>query len=45
LELPDAALVTDQADDDACPDCHTNEKRLQELAVEEEVENLSEGPG
>jgi hypothetical protein len=44
-ELPDAALITGQSDDQACRDCHTNEELLQELAVEEEVENLSEGPG
>lgn len=32
--------------DQACLDCHTDEVRLQELAVEEEdTESLSEGPG
>lgn len=32
--------------DQACLDCHTDEARLQELAVEDEpTEELSEGPG
>ncbi len=32
--------------DTACLDCHTDEERLKELAVEEEVpETLSSGPG
>ncbi len=33
--------------DQACLDCHTDQARLQELAVEEENEgeSLSEGPG
>lgn len=35
-----------QFTDQACLDCHTDEVRLQELAVEEEeTESLSEGPG
>lgn len=32
--------------DQACLDCHTDDVRLQELAVEDEpTESLSEGPG
>ncbi len=31
--------------DFACLDCHTDEEQLKALAVEEEKENLSEGPG
>lgn len=38
---PVVAPFTDQA----CLDCHTNQERLTELAVEEEVVSLSEGPG
>jgi hypothetical protein len=44
-DLADAALLPSQSDDQACRDCHTNEELLKELAVEEEVESLSEGPG
>ena len=45
-ELPNAALISGQSDDQACRDCHTNEELLKELAVEEEAgESLSEGPG
>jgi hypothetical protein len=31
--------------DFACLDCHTDQEELVELAVEEEVVSLSEGPG
>jgi hypothetical protein len=34
-----------QTGDNPCLDCHTDEERLTELAVEEETESLSEGPG
>jgi hypothetical protein len=32
-------------DDSACITCHTSQETLQALAVEEEVEELSEGEG
>jgi mono/diheme cytochrome c family protein len=39
-------LVTATFTDQACLDCHTDEARLQELAVDEgPAESLSEGPG
>lgn len=45
LAMPDEALSIGSSDDQACRDCHTNQETLQELAVEVEVEDLSEGPG
>lgn len=43
----DTAVAMVEFTDQACLDCHTDEARLQELAVEEEdeAESLSEGPG
>ncbi len=40
-----AADVPAAVTDIYCLDCHTNQTIMQGLAVEEEVETLSEGPG
>lgn len=42
-----AVIAQVEFTDQACLDCHTDQARLQELAVEEEDEgeSLSEGPG
>lgn len=43
---PNAVLPNGSTADQACWDCHTDQERLQQLAVEEEAaESLSEGPG
>ncbi|MCB9436432.1 MAG: hypothetical protein H6673_05480 [Anaerolineales bacterium] len=39
------AMDTENREDQACLDCHTNQELLAELAVEEVVENLNSGPG
>ncbi len=41
--MPDAQSPADE--DENCIACHSDAERLQELAVEEEEENLSSGPG
>jgi len=37
--------VVEPFTEQVCLDCHTNQERLTELAVEEEVVSLNEGPG
>ncbi|MEB2289400.1 MAG: hypothetical protein OZ934_14995 [Anaerolineae bacterium] len=44
--VPEADLALLQAAGEGCLDCHADQERVKELAVEEETgEKLSEGPG